>query len=112
MKNLLITLVLLFTANSYAASNGTVSGYIKSIQIKQDGHLFIQFEENHSNPGECSQAKFVVIKSESIVFDKIFTLALTAHASNKRASFYTVTPCYEQYNTSYPPGITGSILAQ
>ena len=110
MKIFFVILSLFFTVNVYAASNGTVSGHIKSIQIKQDGYLFIQFDENHANPTECEQADFVIIKPESIVFDKIFTLTLAAHASNKKVTYYTVVPCHQQYNSSYSSGITGAIL--
>jgi hypothetical protein len=112
MVRLLFLLGLLFSLNAVAAGNGTVSGYIKTVQIKESGYLLIQFEESHANPTECLQSSMVAIKPDSKVFDQIFSIALAAHLSHRKANFYTVLPCSEQYSTSYPVGITGAILDQ
>lgn len=110
MNKLLIMSAIIFNTYAFAANNGTVSGYIKNITIKENGYLLIRFETPHSNPTECLQKDTVVIEPNSIVFKEIFSIALAAHASHKKTTFYTVLPCYEKYGTTYSVGITGAIL--
>lgn len=97
---------LLASVNSYA--NGTVSDYVKSVQVRETGNLEITLEAHHGNPDGCVQAGKVVIEHSHVAKKEILSLVLTALSQHKSTSYYLV-GCLEQYNTTYPKGYTAFI---
>ncbi|TQV71972.1 hypothetical protein FLL45_17530 [Aliikangiella marina] len=106
--NKLFAIVIFVVSSNFAQAAGTITGKIHSIQARESGYIEITFEETHSNPDECGQAKKVVIPPTHVAKDEIVSFSLAAMAQGKTSAYY-VLGCYEQYNTSYPIALTGAI---
>jgi len=101
----------IFSSEGLAATNGTVTGYIKSVVVKETGDLLIQFDAPHENPNECASKDYVVVLAANKIYDQAFAIALAAQASGRRTSFYTVLDCHQAYTNTFSVAITAAMLS-